>query len=156
MEVKSSKPDPKQETARGATSEVEKEELRFQEPELKNETPEIEFKNQERKDEEPAAEDLDESMKYKGFLYIKCPECGMVKGFNMKYPSDHYHCDSCGARSEFKDQLVPMWVNCECGGRFRYMTNMEEPIFDVNCLNCGAPVAIQWNEKKKIYETVQR
>lgn len=53
-------------------------------------------------------------------------------------------------------QALPYEVNCECGGRFRYMTNMEEPIFDVNCLNCGAPVAIQWNEKKKIYETVQR
>lgn len=94
--------------------------------------------------------------KYKGFMYIKCPSCGSIKGFNMKKPSDHYHCDSCGTRSEFKDSLVPLWVNCECGKGFLYMTNMKEPIFDISCLECGAPVTVKWNEKKRVYETIRR
>lgn len=36
--------------------------------------------------------------KYRGFLYIRCPECGDVKGFYMKKESDHYHCEGCRRR----------------------------------------------------------
>lgn len=96
------------------------------------------------------------SKKYKGFMYIKCPECGKVKGFNAKNPTDHYHCDGCGARTEFRDSLVLLWAHCECGRRYKYLTNMEEPAFDINCLECGAPVAVQWNGKKRLYETIRR
>lgn len=96
------------------------------------------------------------SGKYKGFMYIKCPECGKVKGFNMKKPTDHYHCDCCGERSEFKEPLVPLWVHCECGKGYKYLTNMEEPVFDINCLECGAPVTVQWNGKRRVYETIRR
>ena len=105
--------------------------------------------------EEPPEEDKC-SKKYKGFMYIKCPECGKVRGFNAKNPTDHYHCDSCGARTEFRDSLVLLWVHCECGKRSKYLTNMEEPVFDINCLECGAPVAVQWNGKKRLYETIRR
>lgn len=93
--------------------------------------------------------------KYRGFLYIRCPECGTVKGFYMKKESDHYHCDSCGARSEFEKPLVPLQVRCECGQRFNYLTNLTDTAFDIPCLECGAPVAVQWNEKKGLYETIQ-
>ena len=93
--------------------------------------------------------------KYKGFMYIKCPVCSKERGTCFKKESDHYHCDSCGSRSEFEKPLVPLWVNCECGKRFKYLTNMTEPMFDVNCLNCGAPVAVKWNKDKQIYETIR-
>lgn len=94
-------------------------------------------------------------MRYKGFMYIKCPECGTIKGFYTKKESDHYHCDNCGARTDFENPLVLLWINCECGERFRYWTNMTDPAFDVNCLNCGSLVAVQWNEKKGLYETIR-
>lgn len=93
--------------------------------------------------------------KYRGFLYIRCPECGDVKGFYMKKESDHYHCDGCGARSVFKKPLVPLQVRCECGQRFNYLTNLTDSAFDIPCLECGAPVAVQWNEKKELYETIR-
>ncbi|WAJ24033.1 hypothetical protein [Lacrimispora xylanolytica] len=93
--------------------------------------------------------------KYKGFMYIKCPVCGKEKGLCMKKEADHYHCDSCGKRSEFEKPLVPLFVNCECGRRFKYLTNMMESLFDINCLDCGAPVAVKWNEDKQIYETIR-
>lgn len=98
---------------------------------------------------------LPAKMKYRGFLYIKCAECGAAKGFRMKKESDHYHCDNCGARTEFENPLVPLFVNCECGGAFRYLTNMTDPMFDINCLECGTPVAVQWNEHKGLYETIR-
>lgn len=93
--------------------------------------------------------------KYKGFMHIKCPKCGKIKDFYMKKESDHYHCDDCGARTEFVKPLVPLWVHCECGRRFRYLTNMTDPMFDINCLDCGTPVAVKWNENKQIYETIK-
>ena len=34
------------------------------------------------------------------------------------------------------------------------MTNLKENMFDINCFNCGNPVAVSWNEKKKIYDTI--
>ena len=92
--------------------------------------------------------------KYKGFVYIKCPVCGKEKGLCMKKESNHFHCDSCGKRSEFEKPLVPLFLNCECGKRFKYLTNMTESLFDINCLGCGAPVAVKWNEDKQIYETI--
>lgn len=93
--------------------------------------------------------------KYRGFLYIRCPECGTVRGFHMKKESDHYHCDGCGARTVFDKPLVPLQVRCECGRRFNYLTNLTAPAFDIPCLECGTPVAVQWNEKKELYETIQ-
>ena len=96
-----------------------------------------------------------DSPKYKGFLYIKCPVCGKERGLCMKKESDHYHCDGCGKQSEFEKPLVPLWINCECGRRFKYLTNMTESMFDINCLDCGAPVAVKWNEDKQIYETIR-
>lgn len=108
----------------------------------------------ERVDLEEIPEEKPAGQKYKGFMYIKCPECGHIRGFNMKKPADHFHCDSCGKRTVFADPLVPLWVFCECGKQFRYMTNMDEPMFDINCLECGAPVAVKWNEKERVYETI--
>lgn len=91
---------------------------------------------------------------YKGFIYARCPECGTVRGFCMKKVADHYHCDSCGTRTVFEKPLVPLRVNCECGARFKYLTNLTESAFDIPCLECGAPVAVEWNEKKQLYETI--
>ena len=101
-----------------------------------------------KKDEQPTKE----MQGYKGFLYIKCPTCGEVKGFCSKRSLTHHQCE-CGDRVELHD-LVPICVRCECGKSYRYLTNMEEPAFDINCMTCGSPMAVQWNDKKKQYETM--
>ena len=87
-----------------------------------------------------------------GFLYLKCPKCGKIKGFCAKTRINHFRCD-CGEVTELK-HLVPLYMHCECGRRSRYLTNMEEQQFDMICYDCGAPVAIGWNENKKQYETM--
>lgn len=94
-------------------------------------------------------------LKYRGFMYIKCCKCGKEEGFMPRQGREYYRCDSCGSNTEFKKPLVPMYVNCECGSRFKYMTNMEGKRFDINCFDCGAPVAVEWNEKRKQYETIR-
>lgn len=91
---------------------------------------------------------------YKGFLYLKCLECGVEKGLNIKTPITEFTCRECGAAFAVED-LVPLYVNCECGSSFRYRTNKQENMFDMTCLNCGQPVAVSWNAKKGIYETIR-
>lgn len=92
------------------------------------------------------------SQGYKGFLYIKCSKCGEVRAFCSKAPLRYCRCD-CGNQEELHD-LVPMYAKCECGRTYRYLTNLEEAAFDVNCIACGSPMSVQWNAKKKVYEAI--
>lgn len=93
---------------------------------------------------------------YRGFLYIKCTKCGKAKGFNAKNEVSRYYCNSCGASFELPADLTPLFVNCECGRRFKYMTNITEDLFDIPCLNCGSPVPVQYNPRSNSYETIGR
>lgn len=88
-----------------------------------------------------------------GFLYVKCPDCGNVKGFCAKTRIRNFRCD-CGCVTRL-EHMVPLYLNCECGRKARYLTNMDDSEFDMTCYDCGAPVAIGWNEKKKQYETMR-
>ena len=103
--------------------------------------------------EEEAAPPLEYSTGFGGFLYIKCPECGKIKGFCAKTRLNNFRCE-CGCVTKLKN-LVPLYMNCECGRNSRYLTNMEEEAFDIECYDCGAPVAVEWNEKKRQYETMR-
>lgn len=101
--------------------------------------------------EEPAAPMI--SIGYGGFLYIKCSSCGKVKGFCAKTRLSNFRCD-CGSLTRL-EHLVPLFMRCECGRNSKYLTNMEEPAFDINCYDCGNPVAVAWNPGKKQYETIR-
>lgn len=90
---------------------------------------------------------------YKGFLYIKCASCGKVKDFCAKEPVNQIQCE-CRSYTELK-KLVRLYINCECGMRTRYKTNMTDKMFDVNCLYCGAPVAVEKNIKKMLYAPIR-
>lgn len=93
------------------------------------------------------------SIGYGGFLYIRCPVCGKVKGFCAKARLSNFRCD-CGSTTRLEN-LVPLYLHCECGRNARYLTNMEDPVFDMVCYDCGNPVAVAWNPKKKQYETIR-
>ncbi|MBS4981933.1 MAG: hypothetical protein KHZ72_11435 [Lachnospiraceae bacterium] len=100
-------------------------------------------------------EEKQEEKRYKGFLHLECPNCGTIKSFNSAKEIKGYHCFECGEDMIFEEELKPLYVNCECGNSYRYMTNIKEQIFDIDCLNCGSPVAVKWNEKKLVYETIR-
>lgn len=101
---------------------------------------------------DPVMEPEPISKSYKGFLHIKCQECGKVKSFCAREPVSEYKC-SCGQKTPLGD-LADMNVDCECGRHSHYRTNMEEFLFDAECIKCGSPVTVKWNKKKKMYETV--
>lgn len=112
--------------------------------------PEIEVLD-ESEPEEPTAPMI--SIGYGGFLYIKCPDCGKIRGFCAKARLSNFRCD-CGSVTRLEN-LVPLFLHCECGRNARYLTNMEEPVFDIVCYDCGNPVPVAWNSKKKQYETIR-
>lgn len=93
------------------------------------------------------------SIGYGGFLYIKCPDCGNIRGFCAKARLSNFRCD-CGSVTRLEN-LVPLFLRCECGRNARYLTNMEDPVFDIVCYDCGNPVPVAWNSKKKQYETIR-
>lgn len=45
------------------------------------------------------------------------------------------------------------YANCECGKRARYMTNVTEWGFDLACVVCGAPVAVEYRPGINQYQT---
>jgi hypothetical protein len=92
---------------------------------------------------------------YKGFIYWKCKKCGAIRGFCLKKESKGIHCMNCGDESLFDEPLKPLYANCECGQRFKYMTNMDEEMFDMDCIDCGAPIPIKWNDHDKCYQTIK-
>lgn len=92
---------------------------------------------------------------YKGFIQWKCKDCGNVRAFCLKKESKGVHCMSCNSDHLFEEPLKPIYAQCECGKSFKYMTNMDEETFDMNCIDCGSPIPIKWNEKKGIYETIR-
>lgn len=102
--------------------------------------------------EEVELEGPEEQKGYGGFLYLECSSCGRRKAFCSRHKLNYYSCE-CGERTSLHD-LAKVYVNCECGKRSDYWTNVTDDVFDVDCVNCGAPVAVQYNSKKKIYETI--
>lgn len=49
---------------------------------------------------------------HKGFLLMKCPECGKIKGFCAKEPITEYRC-SCGAMTP-----LPVWKQLEIPDKY--------------------------------------
>lgn len=91
---------------------------------------------------------------YSGFLYIKCEHCGQIHAFCTKGKLTYCKCPDCGNKTSLED-LTPLYMRCECGQRSKYLTNMDELAFDINCIQCGAPVAVKYNGKKGNYETIE-
>lgn len=91
---------------------------------------------------------------YKGFLYIRCEHCGQVHGYCAKELMTFHKCPDCSGKTKLKN-LTHLYVNCECGKKWKYRTNMTDFAFDVNCVQCGTPVAVKWNKRAEQYETME-
>lgn len=84
---------------------------------------------------------------WKGFMIIRCPECGEVRTFFTRERLTKSRCN-CGCEIEL-DDMLPAYVNCgKCGKSLKYRTNIrdEYPV-TVNCLDCGSPIDMQVNPR---------
>ena len=93
----------------------------------------------------------------KGFLHVVCEHCGAVSMFFAKNEIRARKCHSCKEEMQLhKDAFRMMYINCECGAALYYKTNALESEFDVECKECQSPVAVEWNPKKKHYQTMNK
>lgn len=89
-----------------------------------------------------------------GFLHMKCPACGRVKGFFTKTSVEEVRC-RCGARYSLDaEKVVAMRAACPCCEReVRYLTNRTDQSFTITCFACEAPIEVEFNERKGRYES---
>lgn len=97
--------------------------------------------------------DFPDKVEFKGFLFLKCEECGKFKAFMPKTPIHKHRCD-CGHTTILRD-VRAMVVECKCGARFKYLTNAKDSILSIDCYNCGSPVDLEYHERKKEYVTIK-
>lgn len=55
---------------------------------------------------------------YKGFLLIRCAQCGDLRGFCVKQPISSYRCAACGGETPLHD-LTSAHIRCKCGKSFK-------------------------------------
>ena len=94
-------------------------------------------------------------MKYKGMLHIRCQSCGHDQQYYQKNLTDEHICNVCRCRTELAN-LRKMYINCECGNRLWYNTNIPDKIFDACCHNCSQPVAVEFDRKRNNFMTINR
>lgn len=94
---------------------------------------------------------IDESAKlgYKGFLLVKCADCGSIWGFCSKAVTIKAKC-RCGSETLLSG-LKPAYLECKCGSHYKYMTNITDEQFTYKCLSCGAPVDMVLNKNGTAY-----
>lgn len=90
---------------------------------------------------------------YRGFLLIRCEECGKLRGFYVNKPQTQYYC-KCGHVTPLVG-LRPLYLNCkECGDSIKYMTNEKRDSLTYDCLTCDNPTDLEINQRGTAYITV--
>lgn len=74
-------------------------------------------------------------------------------GGYAKEPTTEFWC-TCGEKSELPEILTQAILRCECGSIWKYRTNATDDVIEYNCISCGAPVDMQYNQKRNRYETI--
>lgn len=92
--------------------------------------------------------------RYGGFLLVKCAGCGKLRAFYPKAPINTMRC-KCGFETALCG-LRPLYLECGCGSKFKYMTNIKSKSVTWKCLNCGNPVRLKQNKQGSAYVTTGR
>jgi endogenous inhibitor of DNA gyrase (YacG/DUF329 family) len=90
---------------------------------------------------------------YKGFLLIRCEECGAVEAYCAKNETYAFRCRKCKAVTPL-EKLRPAYMHCKCGEEFRYKTNIRDRQLSHTCISCGAPVDMEINRRGTAFVTI--
>ena len=87
----------------------------------------------------------------RGFLLIRCAECGKEYTINAREPMSRSVCRSCGHETQLEELAVAELRCPACGRTWRYRTNSEEPEITCRCISCGEEMTGRWNGKLRRY-----
>lgn len=90
---------------------------------------------------------------YSGFLHIKCEKCGNVHTYCSKEKIRYSKC-MCNHSTRLTG-LKRAFVECKCGGTFRYFTNITDDQFEIDCYKCGSPVDMELNSRRQTFITMK-
>ncbi len=90
---------------------------------------------------------------FAGFLLIRCDECGKVAAYRAKQPRYAHRCTNCG-EDTLLESLKPVYMECSCGRKYRYLTNITDETFTHKCMHCGRDVMMTLGHRKTAYVTV--
>lgn len=91
---------------------------------------------------------------YKGFLYLECPKCGAARGFFVREYTYNFLCHACDSVMELRGMHQADAI-CECGKRWRYLTNSKRPMIELSCVRCHAPITLA-RQRDGYYKTIER
>lgn len=90
-----------------------------------------------------------------GFVYIQCPKCKFTRGLFIKNQTT-MRCLECDSEIDLtKEDLIPLYLRCECGNRLNYLTNITDKMTDVECKKCGYLVPVAYNPHGNKYDTIR-
>jgi hypothetical protein len=93
--------------------------------------------------------------RFKGFVHMECEHCGEITTTCLKGWQLHFTCKHCAQPTKMTDyNMRKVNMKCQCGTESWYHTNRIEGMFDIECVNCGNPVTVEWNKKEKAYVTI--
>lgn len=105
----------------------------------------------------PAGDGTENQDLVRGFVAIFCEECGAQDTYNARFPTATYRCRRCGHDTPLKrNDLLPVFANCKCGRRFKYLTNAQDRgiyTFEIDCLGCSSPIDLQLNTRGTAFKT---
>lgn len=87
---------------------------------------------------------------YKGFLRVKCEDCGQVDAFCAKKATSSHICRGCGHRTALW-AMRKLNFTCKCRKTFAYQTNERDSRVTVECLDCGRSNELLWRANKGSY-----
>lgn len=93
---------------------------------------------------EPSSASKEAIRPYHGFVYLRCPHCYAERAFAAKSEMTDYVCKQCGEGSPLPPATVAI-TECKCGQKSHYLTNIGDWAFDIPCVKCGAPAAVEWS-----------
>lgn len=87
----------------------------------------------------------------RGFVSIKCPECGKVHNTCLHEERIIFNCKACGQPVALEG-LKSIKMECpRCHFKARYLTNRQERKIQMECLNCSQPVNFRQGYRRGNY-----
>lgn len=87
---------------------------------------------------------------WSGFVHIRCDHCHKESTVCLRTPTRQYMCRECGNTMNLPDSTTA-YINCECGFKGRYITNITDWFFDIPCVQCGRPNTVKFLPGKNFY-----